>query len=592
MTVRTINEVFYTLVERNVERAMLFRRKYQWIPISSRELYRDVVGVARALESWSIRAGDRVAILSENRPEWAMADFATMLLGAIDVPIYPTLTPAQTQALLNDCGARVIFVSSHEQLRKLHSIKANTCLEKVVMMDYLGTPEVIPMQRLMTQGPNGRDEEFDRRALAVEPDTVATIIYTSGTTGTPKGAMLTQQNLASNLLHSLDLYQFKPSQIGISFLPLSHITARHVDYAMFWHGVTVAYCPFIDELLESLAQVKPNFFVAVPRVYEKIYSQVQSKIGSGLKRKLYNWAIGVGRAHKDEVLAGRTPNAFDWKLANALLFSKLQRALGGRVEIFISGGAPLNRELLDWYGSVGIRIYEGYGMTETSPVIALNNPHAYCPGSVGQPLANVEVRIAGDGEILVRGPSVFKGYWNMPQETAQVFEDGWFHTGDVGRLDENGFLFVTDRKKDLIKTSGGKFIAPQPIESKLKANTLVGEAVVVGDRRKFPSVIIAPDFHALEDWARLNGIPWGTREQLLAHPQVQGLYNDMVAEINRDLAQFEKMKKVLLIADEFSIADGSLTPSMKLRRRVVESRYRDKLDEMYKANNTEAVTAS
>ncbi|MFB3916521.1 MAG: long-chain fatty acid--CoA ligase [Terriglobales bacterium] len=583
MNIRTINEVFYAVVERNLDHAILFKRKIKWIPISSQELYRDVVGTARTLESWGVSKGERIGILSENRPEWAVADFATMLLGAVTVPVYPTLTAEQTLYLLKDSGARVLFVSTHDHLRKVQAIKDKTCLEKIVVMDYITTAEAVPMHRMMHNGPMKRDEEFDARAKSVGPEELATIIYTSGTTGTPKGAMLTQENLASNLFHSLDFYDFKPGQVSVSFLPLSHITARHLDYAMFWHGVTVAYCPFLEELMPTLAEVRPTVFVAVPRVYEKIYNQVQGKVGSGLARKVYNWAMDVGREHAAEVLAGKRPESLSWKLADAVLFSKVRKALGGRVEVFISGGAPLSRELIEWYACIGIRLYEGYGLTETSPVVALNNPRAYRAGSVGKPLRNLQVKIDEDGEILVKGPSVFKGYWNMPEENARVFVDGWFRTGDVGRLDADGFLYITDRKRDLIKTSGGKFIAPQPIEGTLKANVLVAEAAVIGDRHKFPLVVIAPHFAALEDWAKANDVVFRSREELVGHPKVQNLYKGVVAEVNKKLAQFEKIKKVLVVPDEFSAADGSLTPTMKLRRRVIEERYRRQIEAIYAA---------
>jgi long-chain acyl-CoA synthetase len=585
LTIQTINELFYSVVERNLDRVMIYRRKIKWVPVSAHELYRNVVGVARGLESWGIGKGDRIAILSENRPEWAIADFAAMLLGAVVVPIYTTLTREQTLHLLRDSGARVIFVSTADQLRKVQALKSDCALEKIVMMDYFGTSDVVPMQRLMHNGPvSGRDAAFDARALAVQPGDLATIIYTSGTTGTPKGAMLTQQNLASNLLYSLDMYEFRPGQTSVSFLPLSHVTARHVDYAMMWHGVTVAYCPFLDELSISLLEVNPNFFVAVPRVYEKVYNQVQAKIGTGFKRILYNWAMAVGREHKDEVLAGRRPSSLKWKLADWILFSKVKQGLG-QVEIFISGGAPLSRDLLNWYASIGIRIYEGYGLTETSPVVAVNNPKSYRAGSVGPVLKNVQVRIGDDGEVLVKGPSVFQGYWNMPEQTEAAFDGEWFRTGDVGRLDEDGFLYITDRKKDLIKTSGGKFIAPQPIESKLKSHPLVAEAAIVGDRRKFPCVLVAPDFPALEDWAKQQGVHFSSREQLIGDPQVYALYKNIVNEANRDLAQFEKIKKVLVIAEEFSIANGYLTPTMKLKRRVIEERYRAQIDALYNTSS-------
>jgi long-chain acyl-CoA synthetase len=583
MGVKTINEVFYSVVERHQDRAMLYKQTVKWIPIASRELYRDAVGVANSLRQWGIGKGDRVAILSENRPEWPTAEFGAMLIGAVVVPIYPTLTAEQSAYMLRDSGARVIFVSTVEQLQKVQAIRLQTALEKIVVMDYIGVPEGIPMHRLMHNGPAARDAEFDAAARSVQPDDLATIIYTSGTTGTPKGAMLTQGNLASNLIHSLsDFPVGGPKDVSLSFLPLSHITARHVDYAMFHHGVTIAYCPFIDQLPSALREVRPTILVAVPRVLEKIQKQVQLQTKAGVKHAVYKWAMRVGKSNRADILAGRRPAAFPWRLADRLLYSKVRKALGGRVKIYISGGAPLGRDLAQWYADIGIRIHEGYGLTETSPVIALNNPHAHKLGTVGKPLPNVEVKIADDGEILVRGPSIFKSYWNLPAETEAAFTpDGWFKTGDIGELDSDGFLSVTDRKKDLLKTSGGKFICPQPIEAKIKSNSLVAEAVVIGDRQKFPSVVIAPNFAELETWARENNLAFKGREHLLRQPKVKSLYEGIVAGVNRELAQFEKVKKTLLVADEFTVADGSLTPSFKLKRRVVEERYRKRIQQMY-----------
>lgn len=582
MNVRTINDVFYEAIERDLPQAMLYRKSGEWMPLSTRQIYSSVVGVARALQAWGIQKGDRVAILSENRPEWAITDFAVMLIGAADVPLYPTLTAEQTSYILADSGARVIFLSSRTHLEKILSIKERTALKHIVLMDDEPTNEAVPMRTLMANGPAQRDLEFDRQAIAIEPGDLATVMYTSGTTGTPKGAMLTQENLASNLFHSLDFYGLGAGHLSISFLPLSHITSRHVDYAMFWHGVTIAYCPVIDELKQVLAEVHPTVLVGVPRVYEKLHNQVVEKIGGGFKRKLYNWAVNVGQRNRDRIFAGKTPYDPMWRLADTLVFSKIKHALGGRVEVFISGGAPLSRDVIDWYASIGIRIFEGYGMTETSPVIALNNPKAYRPGSVGRCLSNLRVKTADDGEILVKGPSVFNGYWNKPEETAAAFdEDGWFHTGDVGHVDENGFLYVTDRKKDLIKTSGGKFIAPQPIELSLKSHPLVAEAAVIGDRRKFPMVIIAPQFPALERWAMEAGISTLERESLVADSRVQALYHDIVSEANQRLARFEKIKKVLVVPDEFTIANGTLTPTLKLKRRVIEERYGELINQVY-----------
>ncbi len=577
----TITDIFYSIIERDSPRVMMYRQTRQWLPISSRDLYRSVVGVARALESWGIRRGDRVGLLSENRMEWAVADFAIMAIGAVVVPIYPTQTAEQTSYMLRNCGARAVFVSTLDQFQKVLSIKAETALEKIAVMDYVADAEGIPMHRLMLEGPPARDSAFDTRARQTQPDDLATIIYTSGTTGTPKGAMLTHGNIASNVAHSLDGFDSGPSDTTISYLPLSHITARHVDYALLFRGVTLAYCPFLEDLNDALMQVRPTMFLAVPRVLEKIRNKVELEADGGMKRKIYRWTLRVGEQHKAEILEGKTPRSLRWKLANALVFSKVIKALGGRARVFICGGAPLGREVAEWYAQIGIRIFEGYGLTETSPVIAVNNQRAHRLGTVGKPLPNVGVRIADDGEILVRGPSIFKCYWNLPTETAAAFVDGWFKTGDVGYLDSDGFLVITDRKKDLIKTSGGKFIAPQPIENSLKSHVLVAEAAVVGERHKFPAVIIVPNFAALEPWAAENGIHIGSRQTLVTDPRVRALYEGIVEEVNQGLAKFEKLKKVLLLPEEFSIANGLLTPSLKLKRKVLEERYRPNIEALY-----------
>lgn len=580
MSLATINDIFFHAVEGDRDRVMLFKQTVKWIPISSRELYRDVAGTARALLNWGIRKGDRVAILSENRPEWAVADFACCAVGAIVVPIYTTLTAEQTAFMLRDSGARVIFASTARQIEKIFSIKDQTALEQVVAMDYFGNPQAVPMHRLMHGGPPARDAGFDAMARSIGPDDVATLIYTSGTTGTPKGALLTHGNIASNLLYSLDDYDI--GYLSISFLPLSHITARHVDYALLNRGVTVAYLPNHEQLPQAMQELHPTFFIAVPRVYEKIRETVEKKAAAGIKHALYKWAMAVGERHKPEVLAGRAPASNSWKIADALLFSKVRNALGGKVRVFISGGAPLGRELAEWFAAVGIRICEGYGLTETSPVIALNSPKMYRIGTVGKPLPNVEVRIGEDGEILTRGPSVFKGYWRQPEETEAAFEGDWFKTGDIGHLDHDGFLAVTDRKKNLIKTSGGKFIAPQPLEARLKSNPLVAEAVIVGDRHKFPAVVLLPEFEQLKVWAAENNVIATDAEALIADPRVRALFQGIVDDANKNLAQFEKMKRMLLIAQPFSIDDGTLTPTLKLRRKAVVDRHKDEIDALYR----------
>jgi long-chain acyl-CoA synthetase len=588
MSPQTLNDIFFAVVERDSPQVTMHRQAIEWVPVSSQEFYRDVVAVVRALRSWRIGRGDRVAILSENRAEWTLADFACLLLGVVVVPIYATVTGEQAAYILSDSGARAVFVSTEKHLQKVLGIQKQTVVEKIVVMDAVETAHAHHMHRLMQEGPEQRDPEIDALGRGVGPDDLATIIYTSGTTGTPKGVMLTHRNMASNISCSLAGFLLGPGQTSLSFLPLSHVTARHVDFAMLYHGVTLAYVPVIEQLPRALLEVRPTIFVAVPRVYEKIHSQADLKARGFPKSCVYRWALRVGRTHRAETLAGRTPDSLQWKLADRLVYSKVREGMGGRAELFISGGAPLGRELAEWYASIGIRIHEGYGLTETSPVIAVNTPAAHKLGTVGKPLANVEVRIAADGEVMVRGPSVFKGYWNRPEETKNAFDEGWFKTGDIGNLDADGFLSITDRKKDLIKTSGGKFIAPQPIENSLKHNALVAEAVVLGDKRKFPAVLISPYFPLLEDWARANQVTFASRQELVAHPKVCALYEGIVADFNQSMARFEKLKRVLLVAEEFSAEAGTLTASLKMRRRAVEERYRREIDEMYEQAETDA----
>jgi long-chain acyl-CoA synthetase len=586
MSLNTLNDIFFAAAERNLERAQLYREEGKWRAISSSQFGHNIAATVHALQEWGIQKGDRVAILSENRPEWSTADFAILLLGAVTVPVYATLTPEQTAYTLQDSGASLIFVSTEQQLRKVQGVLSRTLIQKIVVMDHLQVPNDVGikyalMNEFVTRGPRSVTPQIESLARSIQPDDLATIIYTSGTTGTSKGAMLTHGNMASNIACSLVGFDVHPGLTSVSFLPLSHVTARHVDLSMLYHGVTLAYCPFMENLPQTLLEVRPSLCVSVPRVYEKIYAKAEAAARGFPKRAVYRWALSVGRANKPAILAGKTPTSRSWKLANKLVFSKIRAGMGGNVETFISGGAPLGRELAEWFATVGIRIHEGYGLTETSPVIAVNTPLDHRIGTVGKILSNLEVRIAEDGEILVRGPSVFKGYWNRPEETQNAFEDGWFKTGDIGHIDGDGYLSVTDRKKELIKTSGGKFIAPQPIENSLKLNPLVGVSVILGDRRKFAFVIVSPNFAVLEDWARTNNIDFSSRAGLVADPKVQALYEGIVEEVNQSLARFEKLKRVLLVPDEFTADNGALTPTMKLRRRVIEERYRAQIDNVY-----------
>lgn len=583
METRTLADIFFAAVGRHLERQVLFKQQDHWQPISSQQYYGYVTAVARALRQWGIRKGDRVAILSENRPEWMIADFACVCSGIADVPIYATLTADQTAYLLQHSGARVAFVSTLEQLRKVQSIQSHTAVEKIVVMDDVAEGNVIRMWSILDEATTEPDPVFDEQAHQVQPDDLATLIYTSGTTGTSKGVMLSHWNLTSIAVESDRRSEWEPGDLYLSFLPLSHVTARHVDYVCFYSGVTIAYCPFFEHLPQALQETKPTIIVAVPRVYEKVRQEVERRAAFGIKRKILNWALNVGKKHTEEIQHDKKPTSLAWKLADKLVYSQIRNGFGGRSRAYFSGGAPLGKDMAEWFCWVGIPICEGYGLTETSPTICVNRRDAFKLGTVGKAHDIVQVRVAEDGELLVKGPQVFKGYWNMPEETRAAFTpDGWFKTGDIGHIDSDGFIMITDRKKDLIKTSGGKFIAPQPIENALKNNALIAQAAVIGDKRKFASVIISPHFPLLEDWAHANGVNFGSHAELVANQKVKDLYRGIVDDLNKNLAHFETIKKTVIVPDEFTVAGGEITPTMKLKRRVIEARYQEEIDELYR----------
>jgi long-chain acyl-CoA synthetase len=587
--VKTINDAFLKVSSRGDRTAWLWQDPSgEWKSISASEIYGRVRLLARALAGWGVVKGDCVALMSENRWEWPVTDFAVLALGAVDVPLYMTLTPEQVGYMLRDCGAKVAVVSNQEQYDKLCAAGDLPALEHVVVMDggpFDGAETFASLLAESVPAEINRDANFDADLAAVMPDDLATIIYTSGTTGEPKGVMLTHGNLASNFTLSTVPFNFSEQDSCISFLPLSHVTARHLDYALMLNGVTVAYCPKFDQIRGAMQAVKPTIFVGVPRVYEKIRQGVEGK-SHGLKKRILNWALGVGKKQRPATLVGRVPAGFAWMLADKVVFSKIRHAFGGRVKWFVSGGAPLGMDTAGWFADVGIRILEGYGLTETSPVIALNTPQQYRIGTVGPVLQNVEVRLAKDGELEVRGPSVFKGYWNKPKETAEAFTaDGWLCTGDIGKL-EDGFLSITDRKKELLKTSGGKLIAPQPIENKMKAHVLVGNAALVGDKHKFASVLISPNFAILESWAKVKGVSFNDRQELVKHEKVVARYQRIVDEVNSTLPPFETIKRLAVVADEWSTEGEELTPSMKLKRRVVEKKYAAEIGKFYQDEAT------
>ena len=584
---KTINDILLKVMSRGEREVMRWPKDGAWTSISAGELYGKVRALANTFEGWGVRAGDRIVLVAENRWEWQVTDFAALALGAIDVPLYGTITPDQLGYMLNDSGAKVAVVSTEEQYRKLREAGDLPALERVVVMDDISLEGAESFSSLLSGWETlcERDEAFDTRLQSVAKDDLATIIYTSGTTGQPKGVGLSHWNLASNVNVTTDEMGFTPEDSAISFLPLSHVTARHLDYAFLCHGALVAYCPKIDRLQDALQAVRPTIFLAVPRVYEKIRQSVESKAGATpIKRRILSWAIGVGERNRGAIAAGRTPSSIPWKIANKLVYAKVAAAFGGRVKTFSAGGAPLGMDTAGWFADAGIRILEGYGMTETSPVIAVNTPKHYKLGSVGKPVPNLEVRFAADGELEVRGPSVFKAYWNRDKDTGEAFDGkGWFRTGDIGKL-EDGFLLITDRKKELLKTSGGKLIAPQPIENRLKANGLVAHAALVGDKQKFASVLISPNFAALDGWAKGKGIAVEDRAALVEEDRVKAEYRRIVDGVNQGLAHYETIKKVTIVPEEWSVEGGELTPSMKMKRRIVEDKYKDVIEGMYRGD--------
>lgn len=588
LELNTVNDILAGIAKRDKETVAMWKSAEGWKPVAARSMYGRVRALAAAMESWGIQRGDRIAIISENRWEWPVVDFAALAMGAVDVPLYQTLSPEQVGYMLRDSGSKVAFVSTLEQYEKVVNAGELPALERVVVFDDGNFPNATNLSSLLESAPQmeARDAGFDAKLGETKPEELATIIYTSGTTGDPKGVMLTHKNLCDNLRHSTDDLRIVKGDSVISFLPLSHALARHLDYAIYAHGGTLAYLPGFDRLPAAMKEVKPTIFLAVPRVFEKVRQGVEGK-AQGMQKRILNWALKQGRAQKAAIVAGREPGSPFWKIANKLVFSKIREAFGGKAKLFISGGAPLGKETTDWFLSVGIRVFEGYGMTETSPVISRNTFAAYRPYTVGPVIPNLETRLAEDGELEVRGTSVFAGYWKNEEATKKEFTpDGWFKTGDIAKL-EDGFLSITDRKKDLMKTSGGKYIAPQPLESRLKVNALVGQAALIGDQKKFVSVIISPNFDALESWAKQNGVGTGNRAKLVEDAKVQQVYKGIVGKANQGLAHHEAIKKIAVVAEEWTVESGELTPSMKLKRRVINEKYKDKIDALYRSGNGE-----
>ncbi len=590
----TLVEAFERIV-RNRKRAdtLNYKRDGRWIPISSDEMLARVRRIAAGLYSLGVRPGDRVALLSDSRPEWTFTDAGCLFVGAVDVPIYPTLTPPQVRYILKDSGSRVLVVSNHRKFLEVREIlRECPAVEQVVLFDGadVDSGEGITLAELEQRGQILEAEQphlIDDLAHRTTPDQLATIIYTSGTTGEPKGVMLTHSNLVSNLIDGAGNLSFDENDVALSVLPLSHIFERQAMYMYLYQGMAVYYAESLETIGPNLREVRPTILVGVPRIFEKIYDRIKERVAAKgrINMALLSWAVSVGKAHaRFEVEKKQAPwtLALKHKLATKLVFSKWREAFGGRIRLLVSGGAALPEELGYIYLGAGIPILQGYGLTETSPVITTGRLEDNRIGSVGRPIPRVEVRIAADGEIETRGPNVMRGYYNKPEETRAVFtEDGWFKTGDIGTIDDDGFLRITDRKKELFKTSGGKYISPQPIEQMIKGSRFVNQVVLIGDGRKFPAALIVPNWQQIESYAQLKGIKVKSRAELCRHERIVDLLQRQIAGLTPDLAQYERVKKVGLLENEFTIEGGELTPTLKVKRRVIDEKYRSVIDQIY-----------
>jgi len=590
VAIETIPSQFLHSVE-SFDKKDAFRYKSggKYVDVSHREALERVHNAALALQAMGLAKGDRVALFSENRVEWALADLAILSAGCITVPVYPTVPPSQVAYILSDSEARAVFVSTPALMEKLRACRGRVPhVQHVICFDPEGTDDdAIPFDALIERGRmvDPKPAYGDMIATIGKYDW-ASIIYTSGTTGDPKGVILTHWNFMSNVRAALQVFEIGPTDTCLSFLPLSHSFERTAGYyVMMTAGATIAYAESVDTVADNMGEARPTVMLSVPRLYEKMYARVLDTVekGSPTKQKIFHWAVASGRRYVSEKLAGGVSpvTAVKRRVASALAFRKLQARTGGRMRFFVSGGAPLSREIAEFFYAAGLPILEGYGVTETTPVVSANTFENFRFGTVGKPIPGVDVRIAEDGEILVRGDNVMQGYYKKPEATNEAIKDGWYYTGDIGHIDADGFVVITDRKKDLIVTAGGKNVAPQPIENKLKQSPFIGEAVLFGDRRRFISVLIVPAFEKLEAWASGEGISFHDRAELVAAARVRDLYAQELAAVNADLANYEQPKKFVLVARELTVEDGDLTPSLKVKRRVVEQKYKGQIDALY-----------
>ncbi len=583
----TLAELFHRTLRYQKPDAMLTKAGGKYVPISTLEMEQRVVRLNLVLQDLGIGHGDRCALLSENRWEWAVSDFAMMTAGIVSVPLYPTLPTAQLKYLLEHSESKAVFVSTQELLDKILKIRDELPhLSVIIVFDSVGDDSVKRLESLLVDDPFS-DLERERYRVAshsVKPEDLASIIYTSGTTGVPKGVMLSHSNFATNVRDAT--LSVDTSDVALSFLPLCHVAERIADYCYFNDGATVAYAESIEAVPINMNEVKPTLAVGVPRFFEKVHGRVMAAMADApvVRRKIFEWAVRVGKESASYRLKGEPLPlglGFRYRMAEKLVFGKLRGRLGGRMRKFVSGAAPLGHHLAEFFYAIGLPICEGYGLTETSPLVSLNTLERMRFGTVGQIIPNVEVQIAEDGEILVRGPNVMQGYFKSEKQTAEVMDGEWFHTGDIGNLDEDGYLSIIDRKKDMFKTSGGKYIVPAPIENLLKSSRLIGTAVVIAEQRRFPSALIVPDFDSLRKWAETQGIKCSSDEELCDDSRVQEHVMHEVSRLCSDMPSYEQIKKIALLGQEFSIEAGELTPTMKVRRRAVNERYATTIDALY-----------
>jgi len=569
-------------------RAQLFRVAGRWESISSQEFLRRVAGLSTALVELGVKPGDRIGLFSANRPEWHTADFAITGAGGVTVPVYFNESPERMTYILKHCGAKVVFVVGSPQLQKLLACRPNLPELEQIIVAGAGIPGDCLRYETLIAGAGDPDISAYRiRASQVLPGQLSSLIYTSGTTGEPKGVMLTHTNFCSNVTDTCVQFELRHGvDIAVSFLPLAHVYGRMLDYVYLFNGITVAYVDEMERVAQALLELHPTVLAAVPRFFEKIYTRLmeQRSAAKGIKRVIFDWAMKVTEhsspwrcGDKDVGIAVK----LQWALADLLVFSKIRKGTGGKLRIVFSGGAPLSKELAEFFWAVGIPIFQGYGLTETSPVLSSNYPENRV-GSSGKPIPNVELRIAEDGEILAKGPCVMHGYYKNAEATREVLsQDGWLRTGDMGYLDKDNFLFITDRKKDLLKTAGGKYVAPQPIENSLKTSPYLLNAMVIGDKRKFIVALLVPNVATVAARAAERGIKFASNAELVAHPWVQSLIGSEVKRLTANLAQYESIKRFALLPEDFSFANGSLTFTLKLKRRVVEQQYRDVIESLY-----------